>query len=62
MRVWDPRTAIARALSESDRERIASTSLTIAEALAQWLTMQADEMNDERSVGYRDLAERLTAR
>jgi len=59
---WDPRTAIARAVSESDRDRVALSTLSISKALAQWLIVKADEFDDERSIGYRDLAERLLAR
>lgn len=66
MTAQDPRTVIAVRLSEvfCERRSIATLSLTIAQDLAHWLTMKADEFDalDDRAHGYRELAERLTAR
>jgi len=62
----DPRTVIAVKLSDvfCERRSIATLSLQIAEGLAHWLVMKADEFDalDDRAHGYRELAERLTAR
>lgn len=62
----DPRTIIAQTLQKSLRsnDSIATTTIKIAETLAQWMTMKADNMqpDDKRLNGYSELAQRLTGR
>ena len=62
----DPRTVIAACLGSEivNSRTVITLTLEISEALAQWLTQQAQthEPFDERSVGYQEFAQRLTAR
>lgn len=62
----DPRTIIAQSLQKSlhSNDSVAITTIKIAESLAQWLTMKAENMQseDERLHGYGELAQRLSGR
>jgi hypothetical protein len=62
----DPRTVIAKCLGSeiANSRTVITLTLEISEALAQWLTQQAQTLEpfDERSVGYQEFAQRLTAR
>jgi len=66
MKAHDPRTVIAITLAGvlPDNCSISTFSLQIAEQLAHWLTMKAEEFDalDDRAPGYHELAQRLTAR